>query len=93
MCVTIKCICFSGILAAAGAIASGVAASAPWLAGFTASGVAAGSAAAAAQAAVGSVAAGSGFAILQTIGATTLMGTPVGLVAGTVLAVGAFILL
>ena len=91
VCTTLKRIYFSGVSAAAAAIASGAAGSAPWLAGFTANGVAAGSAAAAAQAAVGNVAAGSGFALLQTIGATTLMGTPVGLAAGAVGAVVCFI--
>ena len=47
----------------------------PYIAGFTSSGVAGGSAAAAVQSAIGNVAAGSAFSFLQSVGATTLIGT------------------
>eukprot|EP00116_Pleurobrachia_bachei_P010762 sb/3471024/ len=76
-----------GLAGGAAAAATGAAVSAPWFAGFTSAGVAAGSAAAAAQAAVGNVAAGSAFAALQTIGATTILGT----VGGPILGAAVFV--
>lgn len=62
---------------AAGGAASLIsgAAAVPWVLGFTTAGVAGGSIAATAQAGIGSVAAGSWFATLQAIGATTILGT------------------
>ena len=56
--------------------------SAPYLAGFTSSGIAGGSLAAAIQAAIGNVAAGSAFAFLQSLGASTIFGTPLGAAGG-----------
>ena len=47
----------------------------PWIAGFTANGIAGGSIAAAIQAYFGNVAAGSAFSFLQSLGATTILGT------------------
>ena len=66
----------AGVAGGATAIAGGAAVATPFLAGFTTTGVAAGSAAAAAQAGIGSVVAGSWFATLQSIAATTIIGTP-----------------
>ena len=68
-------------------VASGTAATAasvasiPFVMGFTSTGVAAGSTAAGIQAGIGSVAAGSWFATLQSIAATTLIGTAAPVVA------------
>ena len=55
-------------------VVAGVAA-VPYVAGFTSAGVAAASSAAAAQAVIGNVVAGSGFAALQSVAATTAVGT------------------
>jgi len=61
------------------------ASSIPWAIGFTKAGVAAGSVAAGVQSGMaGVVAAGSTFATLQSVAATTLAGTPVGAVVGGV---------
>lgn len=71
----------TGIVAGASSVGLGVGANVGLtLYGFSASGIVAGSSAAAAQAAVGSVAAGSTFAVLQSIGmvgATALAGPAV----------------
>ena len=64
---------------AVGTTAAGVAA-VPFLAGFTSTGVVAGSTAAAIQSTIGSVAAGSWFATMQSLAATTIIGTAAPLV-------------
>ena len=74
----------AGVAGGATAIAGGAAVATPFLAGFTASGVAAGSAAAAAQAAIGNVVAGSWFAALQSVAATTIIGTAAAPILGAV---------
>ena len=71
-----------GLAGGAAAAATGTAVAAPWFAGFTSAGVAAGSVAAGAQAAIGNVVAGSAFSALQTIGATTILGTVGGPILG-----------
>jgi len=78
--------------AVVGTSAAAAATSVPWLIGFTNSGVAAGSLAATIQSGIGSVVAGSSFATMQSIGATTLLGTGVGLGIGAAIGVtyGAF---
>jgi len=73
--------------AVVGTSAAAAATSVPWLIGFTNSGVAAGSLAATIQSGIGSVVAGSSFATMQTIGATTLLGTGVGLGIGAAIGV------
>lgn len=55
--------------------------------GFTTSGVAGGSVAAGIQAGIGSVAAGSGFAVMQSLAATGAL-TTVGVIGAVVLVVG-----
>jgi len=79
-------------IGAGGSLVTGALASLPWGLGFSAGGVVAGSTAAAAQAAVGNVAAGSAFSFLQSVGATTLMGTPVGAAVGVAGAAAFFII-
>jgi len=73
--------------AVVGTSAAAAATSVPWLIGFTNSGVAAGSFAATIQSGIGSVVAGSSFATMQSIGATTLLGTGVGLGIGAAIGV------
>jgi len=68
-----------------GGLIASAATSIPWVIGFTKTGVAATSTAATIQAGFGgTVTAGSTFAIMQSIGATTIMGTPIGLGAAAV---------
>ena len=78
----------AGVAGGATVIAGGAAVATPFLAGFTTTGVVAGSAAAAAQAAIGNVVAGTWFATLQSIAATTFIGT----VAAPVLGAGAVVI-
>ena len=80
-----------GICAAVGGLGSigaGIMTSIPFLSGFTSAGVAAGSAAAASQAAVGNVVAGSIFSTIQSVAATTFIGTVAAPVAGAAAVVG-----
>ena len=69
-------------------VTTGVASSVPWFLGWTSTGVAVGSAAAGIQSTIGAVAAGSSFAWLQSVAATTVLGTPVGAVGAGVVAAG-----
>jgi hypothetical protein len=58
-----------------GSIVTGIGIAAPWTAGFTTGGVVGGSVAAGVQAVIGNVAAGSGFAVIQSVAAKTVLGT------------------
>jgi len=61
----------------AGTVATTAATSIPWALGFTNAGVAAGSIAAGIQSGIGSVAAGSWFAGMQSVAATSVVGGPI----------------
>ena len=81
----------SGICAAVGGLGSigaGTLTSTPWLTGFTSGGVAAGSIAAGVQAGIGNVVAGSAFSALQSVAATTVLGTAAAPVLGAAGVVG-----
>ena len=71
-----------------GAAIASAATSIPWAMGFTNAGVVTGSLAASTQSAIGLVSAGSWFAGMQSVAATTVLGTPVGLGIGATVIVG-----
>ena len=74
-------------------IVTGVATSATYVAGFTSNGVLAWSIAAAIQSTIGNVGVGTAFSILQSIGATTVLGTVAAPIVGGVAIVGGAVIL